>query len=345
MNNKNIGIWFPTICAGTGADIFTIRLAQALQSRGIQTEITWLPHHAEYMPWTVPVPQPPAWATVVHVNSWLHGRFIPRHLPLVATVHSCVHDTALSPYKNPFQKIYHRFCIRGCETHIFNRAQAVTAVSHYTQSQTELIFSCKKIVPILNWIDADVFSPREGKIPHSPFRLLFSGNLSKRKGVDLLGKIMGALGSGFQLDITCNRNELKKLIPSPANITALGRANTQAEMAQFYRNSDALLLPSRLEGLPLVALEAQSCGIPVIATNSSSFPEAVMDGVTGLLCPQDDIEAFANAARNLRANCYLWNKMCQAARMHAKEQFNEEKAINAYLLVYQTLNSEGKHTA
>jgi glycosyltransferase involved in cell wall biosynthesis len=345
MRKKAIGVWFPTIRAGTGTDIFTIRLATAFKKRGIQTHITWLPHHAEYLPWTVPVPEPPAWATVAHVNSWLPGRFIPRRLPLVVTVHSCVHDTALSPYKNPAQKLYHRIWIQRCEANAIQLAEVVTAVSHYTQKQAENYFSRHDIISIHNWVDTNIFSPGEMKHTHSPFRLLFAGNLNKRKGMDLLEKIMKKLGSDFRLDITCSQDDLNKLISSAVNITALGRINSQAEMAQLYRNTDALLFPTRLEGLALVALEAQACGRPVIATKSSSLPETLIDGKTGLLCGQDDVEAFAEAAQTLRTNAKRWSSMCEAARRHAVENFNEDKAVNSYLRIYENLNVERNQAA
>ncbi|HAX95943.1 MAG TPA: group 1 glycosyl transferase [Prolixibacteraceae bacterium] len=337
---NNIGVWFPAIRAETGADVFTIRLAKALQARGIHTQITWIPHHAEYLPWTVPVPEPPAWATVVHINSWLHKRFIPHHLPLIVTVHSCVHDSSLNPYKNFTLKLYHRIWIRRCETEAINRAEVVTAVSQYTKMQVERIFGCHDVIPIHNWIDTNVFAPRLVMCCHSPYRLLFVGSMRKMKGVDLLEKIMRNLGPDFELRFTCDPSDLDKLQPTiPSNMIALSRMNTKQELVTAYRNSDALLFPTRLEGFGLVALEAQACGIPVIATNCSSLPEVVEHGSTGLLCPKDDVQAFADAARELCNNSDKWNKMRHAARFRAQEMFNEEHILKKYIELYQNICS------
>ena len=87
-------IWFPAVRTGTGTDVFTERLVAGLIARGIRAEITWLPLRAEYAPWSVAIPQPPAWATVCHINTWLHPRFIPARLPVVATLHHAIHDPA-----------------------------------------------------------------------------------------------------------------------------------------------------------------------------------------------------------------------------------------------------------
>ena len=69
MSSTAPAIWFPTVRTGTGTDVFTQRLVADLSKRGVRAEITWLPLRAEYAPWTVPIPQPPAWATVAHVNT------------------------------------------------------------------------------------------------------------------------------------------------------------------------------------------------------------------------------------------------------------------------------------
>ena len=337
MENR-IGVWFPTIRTGTGTDVFTIRLASALEAKGIRTQIAWLPHRAEYLPWSVPAPEPPDWATVVHVNSWMHERFIPCHLPVVVTLHHCVHDAGFSQYKSLAQRCYHRLWIWRREVAAICRADAITAVSYYTKRQFEKIFHLHDILPIYNWIDTEVFASGEARAHHSPFRLLFAGSLSKRKGVDLLGKIMRNLGPDYQLLLTCDPSELAKHPSFPTNIISLGRVNTEAELADIYRNSDALMFPTRLEGFGLVALEALACGVPVIATRGSALPEIVEHGVSGLLCPQDDVEAFADAARELFTNIDRWSKMCHAASIRAKEKFSENQAVNAYMQIYQALS-------
>jgi glycosyltransferase involved in cell wall biosynthesis len=110
-------------------------------------------------------------------------------------------------------------------------------------------------------------------------------------------------------------------------------------MARIYQNADALLFPTRLEGLPLAALEAQACGLPVIATEGCSLPEVVEQGVTGILCPQDDVTAFADAAQRMAADPKLWHRMGKAARVRAEAHFNIETMIDRYLAVYRTIHA------
>jgi glycosyltransferase involved in cell wall biosynthesis len=344
MKHPDPAVWLPAVRAGSGADVFTERLAAALNRQGIRAEISWLPHRAEYVPWSVPAITPPKWANIIHANSWLHSRFIPLNMPLVVTMHSCVHDPALQPYKNLLQSLYHRTWIMCRESDMLRRAHAVTAVSRYTAKRAAVVFGRSDILPIHNWIDLDVFRYVDKPSPHSPFRLLFVGNLNRRKGADLLPEIMRRLGSSFELRYTGNADDLILGTDSvPPNMISLGRLQGEEALTAAYRESDALLFPTRLEGFGLVALEAQACGRPVIATDCSSLPEVVAHNVSGLLCPVDDIEAYVAAARKLREERERWHQMCVAARDRACDLFAEQRALDLYVKLYLNLLSPDRH--
>lgn len=331
-------VWFPAVRAGSGADVFTERLCAGLVARGIRAAITWLPLRAEYAPWTVPVPKPPRWATVVHVNSWLHPRFLPPRLPIVSTLHSCVHDAALDPYKNVAQRWYHAAWIKSVEAANLRRAARIVAVSDYTAQAARMTFKRRDIEVIHNGVDSRFFTPIERRRPNAPFRLLYVGNWDLRKGVDLLGPILEALGEGFELLHTADRRGAHLRYALPANCRCVGRLNAQA-LVEMYRQADALLFPSRLEGFGLVVAEALACGLPVIAAASSSLPEVVEEGKTGLLCPVDDVGAFVAAARALAADPARWQAMRHAARQRVEELFSEARQIERYIQLYSRLLS------
>ncbi|MBC7360545.1 MAG: glycosyltransferase family 4 protein [Desulfacinum sp.] len=337
MTRKNVSqpaVWFPTIRAGSGTDVFTERLVEGLRRRGIRAEITWLPLRAEYAPWTVPVPKPPAWANVVHINSWLHPRFVPRNLPSVVTVHHSVHAPDFMPYKTLPQKIYHRFWIRPIEAQNLRRAAVVTAVSQHVAAEVRQLFGRTDVTVIYNGIDVEhTFTPGPEREPHHPFRLLYVGNWVKRKGVDLLGPILEKLGSDFQLLYTADRAGAHGRYLLPSNSTNMGRLDTQA-LVEAYRNSDVLIFPSRSEGLPLTAIEAMACGLPVIASQISSLVEVVENGSSGIFCPVDNIEAFIMAIRQLSSSPAMWQTMAQQARKRAEQLFSLNSMIHAFLSIY-----------
>jgi len=330
-------VWFPAVRCGTGTDVFTERLTEGLSAHDIPCEVTWLPHRAEYAPWSVPVPKPPPWADVVHINSWLHPRFLPKDLPLVVTVHHSVHDPILGPYKSFSQTLYHDHWIRPIEAENIRRANRVTAVSRYTAQQIEKSFACHQVTVIHNGIDTEnIFTPGPPRRhPHHPFRLLYVGNWMPRKGVDLLAPILTRLGLDFELWYTTGHSGTQNASQLPENSRCLGRLNTQ-DLIRAYRETDALLFPSRYEGFGLVAAEAMACGLPVIASHTSSLPEIIEDGVTGFLCPLNEASAFAQAARLLQENPRRWQAIGQKARKKAHQIFAMPHMIRKYISIYKS---------
>ncbi len=332
----------PAIRCGTGTDVFTITLARELRRRGLRCEITWLPHRAEYLPWSVRAHAPPPWANVVHINSWLHGRFVPRDLPCVATVHLPLHRPTDRQDMGLLQRLYHLAWIRRLEKANLRRADAIVAVSRDTADAIASAGTPSDVLVVYNGIDlSGPLHPVPRSMPNRPFRLLYVGSLSRRKGADLLPAIMDRLGSGFELLYTAPARGRPP--PLPRNCRAVPRTGSPDELAELYRSADALLFPSRREGAPLAVLEAMACGLPVIAANASSLPEIVEHGACGLLCAPDDPDSFAQAARQLASSPALWRMMRQAARSTVERRFSLRQVIDAYLSIYELTLGTADH--
>lgn len=330
-------IWFPQIETDSGVDVFTKRLIQQLRKSGLNAQATPLPVRAEYAPWTVRRPPTPSWANVIHVNTWLPTRFLPTRGTIVATCHLCVHDAAFRPYKTLSQMLYHRYWIRSIERRLIQRADAVIGVSGPTARCVEQTFG-KTAQVIRNGIDPNgPFQPKPRARPQDPFTLLYSGNWSKRKGTDILAPLMARLGKGFVLEVTADRKEKGARTRLPANMRFVARAYSEQEMAAIYQRADALLFPSRLEGLSLTLLEGMACGLPVIAADTASTREVVINQKHGFLCRQDDISEFAAAAKYLAKNHQIWQQMRRAARAHIIHRFGLEAMVNEYITVYRNL--------
>jgi glycosyltransferase involved in cell wall biosynthesis len=80
-----------------------------------------------------------------------------------------------------------------------------------------------------------------------------------------------------------------------------------------------------------------ACGKPVIAADISSLRELVETGVSGILCPKDDVEAFASACRDLTRTPEKLHAYGMAARRRIEERFAEERIIPQYLKLYREL--------
>jgi glycosyltransferase involved in cell wall biosynthesis len=98
-----------------------------------------------------------------------------------------------------------------------------------------------------------------------------------------------------------------------------------SEKVSFLQTSDVFIFPSYHEGLPYSILESLAAGTPVIATNVGGIPDAVLDGIHGLLIEPRDPVQIADAIRKLATNGYLVQTMSQNCLSRSKESFGLER--------------------
>jgi glycosyltransferase involved in cell wall biosynthesis len=111
----------------------------------------------------------------------------------------------------------------------------------------------------------------------------------------------------------------------------------RAEVIRRLRGADVFCLPSTYEGMPLAILEAMSLGLPVVASAVSGNPEAVEDGVSGLLVPPESAHQLAEALVTLLADAALRRRMGEAARRRVEERFAIERVAERYLALLDRL--------
>ncbi len=334
-------VWLPMIRGGSGADIFATRLAAALQRRGVTTKISWFPIYFQFAPFLLSsVPAPPG-TDIIHALSWSGFAFHRKNIPLVVTEQLDVLDPGYRPYKSFAQAAYHQILIRPFVKASFKAARAVTAVSHATANSLRSLLGQREIHVIYNSVDTSVFCPHpKQREPSMPMRLLFVGNLTSRKGVDLLIPIMKELGPRFELHYTAGLRD-RKLQTAEPNMIPVGRLTGDQTLLSLYRKCDALLFPSRLEGLPIAPLEAMACGTPVIAARTSSLPEVIESEVCGFLCDLDDPDSFVSACRRLENDPQLLRTLGEGARRRAEKVFSEEVVVPQYIALYEKLLNRG----
>jgi glycosyltransferase involved in cell wall biosynthesis len=101
------------------------------------------------------------------------------------------------------------------------------------------------------------------------------------------------------------------------------------DLAEVYRQLAVLLIPSRSEGLPNVALEAMAHGVPVVATSVGGLPEVVTDGENGFLAPPEDAEALAQRILGILEDPPLRTRLGQRARQEMASRFSLEAKLRA----------------
>jgi glycosyltransferase involved in cell wall biosynthesis len=151
-------------------------------------------------------------------------------------------------------------------------------------------------------------------------------------------------GQNFRLVIAGDGKEREKLQQLAKEHVAdrvlfLGKI-PRKDMYRYYSAADIFVFPGIRESLGIVFLEAQSCGLPVVAFNNAGVPEAVRDGKTGLLVPIYALEPFVDAVKRLMVDKNLRRRMGIAAKSYVREAHDLEKNYKKLDSVIQrTVNS------
>jgi glycosyltransferase involved in cell wall biosynthesis len=99
----------------------------------------------------------------------------------------------------------------------------------------------------------------------------------------------------------------------------------RTDMYRYYSAGDLFVFPGYGESLGMVFLEAQSCGLPVVAVANAGVPEVVSDGHTGLLAPLDDPNAFTRRVADLLGDAPRRRNMGLAAQAFIRRKHDLSK--------------------
>lgn len=312
-------------------------IQKAMEQAGVPCRLHFLPHLYNFAPFLLPLGRRRDWAgpaMLVHSGSRAGFALRVPGRPLVVTVHHLVADPVYRPYTRPAQRLFHRL-EQVYDRLSIARADAVACVSHYTRQRVVRLYGREDAHVIHNGIDTAFFHPPPNRPPAPPFRLLFVGNRTRRKGADLLTPLLAALGPGYELRYSGGQRGDEVAVTGP-NAVALGRLSL-LQLRQAYHEAHALIFPSRLEGFGLAVAEAMACGLPVVATNTSSLPELVVEGQGGFLCPPDDVPALAAAVRRLAERPTLCRRMGAFNRERAERMFSFPPMVERYRQLYAEL--------
>jgi glycosyltransferase involved in cell wall biosynthesis len=110
-----------------------------------------------------------------------------------------------------------------------------------------------------------------------------------------------------------------------------------ADISSRFAAADVVVVPSRREGLGIVALEAMAASRPVVATRIGGLPEVVQHEVTGLIIDPESPAALSEAVRRLLANPELARGMGMRGRERVLENFTVDEMRNRYLELYRSV--------
>ncbi|MBD1804152.1 glycosyltransferase family 4 protein [Microcoleus sp. FACHB-SPT15] len=169
----------------------------------------------------------------------------------------------------------------------------------------------------------DYFHPQPK--PDKLFRTLFVGRVGPRKGVHYLLQAWQELSllEAELLLVGINEFPVGWLDQYTKGIRHISSV-PHASLNRYYSSANVLVLPSLVEGLALVQLEAMACGIPLITTPNAGGSDIVTDGVEGFIIPVRDVEALKEKLEWCYTHPEELAQMGQAAR-HKAEQLTWEQ--------------------
>jgi D-inositol-3-phosphate glycosyltransferase len=296
---------------------------------------------------------------VVHSHYWLSGQvgYLAKDrwgVPLVHSAHTLakVKNAAMADDDEPEPRgrlIGEEQVVAEADRLIANTAaEAADLVALYDADPARI-----DVVP--PGVDTDVFTPGDLRRARSAIGIgerdaviVFAGRIQPLKGPDVLVRgiallarqhperrwrvvIVGGVSGtgrlgGHRLDELAARLGVSEYVDFRPPVPA-------AELVELYRAADVVAVPSYNESFGLVALEAQAAGTPVIAAAVGGLTVAVADGISGLLVPGHDPQAWADALATVVLDPARRERMSAAAPVHAA-RFSWDVTVDGLLASY-----------
>jgi glycosyltransferase involved in cell wall biosynthesis len=266
-------------------------------------------------------------------------------LPVVHTTHdhslTCVRSIRMTRQGRVCERPCMGCAVRGrwfCQ--LSRSVNAVVAPTRFVLDRhLELGFFPRAVSAVVPW-GVPLLEPTPHRFrgnPGAPIRFLYIGGLRPYKGIDnVLDAFRRAPGLRASLDIA-GAGELAGACAEAASDPRIRFHGfvTGEQKTELFRSSDVLLFPSLCwEAFGLVALEALSYGVPVLASRTGGIPELIEEGRTGFLVEPGDPAALARGMARLAAAPAVAESMRAACQARARD-LSVERTVSGIVEVYE----------
>jgi glycogen(starch) synthase len=231
---------------------------------------------------------------------------------------------------------------------------AVNSATWVTAVAASVLDSTRELVPAITARSSVIYNGlltpaiHPAPLKFDPPRLLCLGRLVPEKGFDVALSALPRLVQrfpGLELVIAGDGVERDRLERQAADLNV----NTSVKfmgwvapdkVSQLINTATIVVMPSRWEGLPGVAIQAAQMARPVVGTRVWGLPEVVLDHETGLVVEMDDAKALADAIAHLLEHPEQAIELGSAARQRARDVFGWSRYLDAHDSLYRTLAQE-----
>lgn len=209
------------------------------------------------------------------------------------------------------------------------------------------ILKDKPVSLIYNGIDTATFKPYPKEASRKELNLplgkkvvlsvIKRGQSNPWKGADYVGEAIKSFRTDKDILFVCIGGNTEEPSDQIKNIPYISNQET---LAKYYSAADLLLYPSVADNCPLVVLEAQACGLPVVAFETGGIPELVEHKASGYVAEYknlDDLQAGVKFMLNLSVQEI--EKMRQKLTQKTKENFTVDIVTEKYLELYKYMTN------
>lgn len=304
------------------------------------------------------------WPRTVFIKEFLQAGYIAEsilHTPSIRHLHAhfCHGATTIAMFASSISGIPFSFTAHAKDIYLselnpgdllqikMHRAKfAVTCTGANQEHLDAKNHSDTHVHRIYHGLDTDLFNPEPRKalaLDEIP-TILSVGRLVEKKGFDYLVRACGILrdrGIKFQCRIVGGSDKYGEIIKQLIielkleNIVSLPGAVTQQELCAVYQQATLFALPCLVvdngdrDGIPNVLVEAMAMELPVISTEISGIPELIIHQENGLLVPEKDVVAMADAIESLLNDAELRQRLGKTARQRVCRDFNSRQTTVA----------------
>jgi len=260
------------------------------------------------------------------------------HIPIITTLHGT--DITLvgsdASYKNVVD-----FSI--------NQSDGVTAVSEYLKEETYKRFDIQKEIRVIpNFIDLDRFKKsnkshfKRAICPNGEKVVVHVSNFREVKRVpEVVSVFKKILDGGVAAKLLLvgdgpDRQKAEQRCRDLGIYEEVRFLGKQENVEEILSIADLFLIPSGSETFGLAALEAMSCGVPVISSDIGGLPEVNKHGETGYLCGLDDVDCMGDYGVKILSDEKLHEELSKNARKRA-EHFEMDKVVTEYENYYKEI--------
>ncbi len=230
--------------------------------------------------------------------------------------------------------------------YIYNKKKSISPKAIISPSkwlidsvQNSKLYNQAKLINIPYPVDQNIFFPKKNFNSFKKFNLfkndkikiffgVFGNASDKRKGLDLLIKSLNLIDPNLFELVIASKNEFDQ--SCKFKIQNLNYIESEKDLSKIYNICDIVVLTSRLDNLPNIALEAQSCGKPLVGYNVGGIPDIIKDNYNGFLIKPFNFYLFSKKLGILIKNKKLRKKFSLNAKIYSKKNWSHKVIKTKY---------------